>query len=81
MKRNIAVIGTAALVMAAVTACHDHGSSGSSAPTGPQSLDTAQVLEQARHTTETGSPSPVNNGALTLTDTGDTSEPISVNAN
>ena len=81
MKHNIAVIATAALVVAAVTACHDHGSSGSSEPTGPQSLDTAQVLDQARHTTETGSPYAVNDGLLTLTDTSDTSEPISVNAN
>jgi hypothetical protein len=81
MKRTIAVIATAALVVAAVTACHDHGSTGSSESTGPQSIGTAQVLDQARHTTETGSPYPVNDRALTLTDTSETSEPIGVNAN
>jgi hypothetical protein len=44
-----------------------------------QSLDTAQVLAQARETSETSTPYPVNDGALTLNDTSDTSEPISVN--
>jgi hypothetical protein len=81
MKRTIAVISTAVLVAAAATACNDGGSSAVPVPAGPQSLGTAQVLDQARQTTETGSPYAVNNGALTLTDTSDTSEPVSVNAN
>jgi hypothetical protein len=37
------------------------------------------VLAQARQTSETTSPYPVNNGALTLTDTSDTTQPINVN--
>jgi hypothetical protein len=41
-------------------------------------LDTAQVLALAKQTSETSSPFAVNGGALTLTDTSDTSEPISV---
>jgi hypothetical protein len=44
-----------------------------------QSLDTAQVLAQARHTSETSSPYPVNDDALVLTDTRDTTEPVSIN--
>ena len=81
MKRTIAVVSTAALVMVAVAACDDNGSSGSPGSSGSQSLGTAQVLEQARQTTETGTPYAVNDGALTLTDTSDTSAPIGVNAN
>jgi len=81
MKRTIAVISAAVLVTAAATACNDGGSSALPEPTGPQSLSTAQVLDQARHITETGSPYVVNDGGLTLTDTSDTSEPIGVNAN
>jgi hypothetical protein len=54
-------------------------SSSSSSAVMAQSLDTAQVLAQARETSETSTPYPVNDGALTLNDTSDTSEPISVN--
>lgn len=46
----------------------------------PQALDTSQVLAQARVTSETAEPYQVDDGALTLTDTSETSEPISVNA-
>jgi hypothetical protein len=63
------------------------GSSPSAPPPPPppppptsQSLDTSQVLMQAKQTSETSSPYPVDNGALTLTDTSETSAPISVNS-
>ena len=44
-----------------------------------QSLDTQQVLAQAQVTSETSEPYAVNDGALVLTDTSDTSEPININ--
>lgn len=46
----------------------------------PQSLDTSQVLAQARVTSETAEPYQVDGGLLTLTDTSETSEPININA-
>jgi len=42
-------------------------------------LDTAGVLAMARQTSEVNSPIPVDGGAVTLTDTSETAEPISVN--
>ena len=44
-----------------------------------QMLDTAQVLALAQQSSETSMPFAVNGGALTLTDTSETSEPASVN--
>jgi len=46
----------------------------------PQQLDTAQVLALAQQTSETSSPFQVNDGALTLTDTSDTSQAIVIDA-
>jgi len=43
-----------------------------------QQLDTAHVLALAQQTSDTSSPFQVDDGALTLTDTSDTSVPISV---
>ena len=48
-------------------------------PATGQSLDTAAVLAQARVTSETASPYAVNSGALTLTDTSDTTGALTVN--
>jgi hypothetical protein len=45
----------------------------------PQALDTAEVLAQARVPSENSEPYAVDDGALTLTDTSETSEPINVN--
>jgi hypothetical protein len=45
-----------------------------------QSLDTAQLLEQARRTSETADAYAVDGGALTLNDTSDSTDPIPVNA-
>jgi hypothetical protein len=45
-----------------------------------QSLDTGQLLEQARQASETSDPYAVDAGALRLTDTSDSSDPILVNA-
>jgi hypothetical protein len=60
------------------------GSSGSSAP-GPtatmQSLDTQEVLAQAQKPSETSSPYTVDDGLVVLTDTSDTTAPVSIDAN
>jgi hypothetical protein len=84
MKSTNLLAGAAALLTAtALTACG--GSSSSSVASPPpatpnaQSLDTAAVLAQAQHTSEIAFPYQVNDGALTLTDTSETSEPISAN--
>lgn len=49
-------------------------------PPGPstQALDTAQALTLAQQSSETSSPFKVADGALTLTDTSETSEPIAI---
>jgi hypothetical protein len=46
---------------------------------GTQSLDTAALLAQAKQPSETASPYPVNNGAVTLTDTSEANQPIKLN--
>jgi hypothetical protein len=86
MKRTWVLSGTATLVVVGVTGCGGMGSSAPSAMTAaapqslpqPQSLDTAQVLAQARSTSETGEPYLVNGGALKLTGTSETADPIRV---
>ncbi len=61
------------------------GSSGSSGPGGTtatqQKLDTQNVLAQAQMSSETGIPYTVDDGVVVLTDTSDTTAPISINAN
>jgi hypothetical protein len=84
VKHKIAILGVAALAAGSISACG--GGNGQAAAVMPpppsvtsQSLDAVQVLAQARQASETSSPYSVNDGALVLTDTSDTSEPISVN--
>ncbi len=74
-----------AAVLAAGCGGSDNGSGATTPPsstTPPTSstmaLDTAQVLALAQVTSETSSPFAVNAGALTLTDTSNTTAPISV---
>ena len=74
----------AAGAIGSVSACGGGGGSDvAQTPPAPssstQALDTAQVLIQARAISETSDPYPVNDGALILTDTSETSEPLSVN--
>jgi hypothetical protein len=45
-----------------------------------QQLDTSQVLAMAQQTSETSSPFQVNDGALTLTDTSESSQAIVIDA-
>ncbi len=90
MKCRMAILGVAAVAAGSISACGGGGGGGDSGqamatamPPPPsvthQSLDTAQVLAQARHTSETSSPYPVNDDGLVLTDTRDTTEPVSIN--
>lgn len=80
MKHRIAILGVAAIALGSMSGCG--GGNGQAAMPPPsmtsQSLDSAQVLAQARHTSETSSPYPVNDGALVLTDASDTTEPIDI---
>jgi hypothetical protein len=83
VKHWMAILGVAVIAAGSISACGgDNGQAVAAPPparVANQSLDTAQVLAQARHTSETSSPYPVNDGALVLTDTSDTAEPMSVN--
>jgi hypothetical protein len=91
VKCRMAILVVAAVAAGSISACGGGGGGGGDSgpamatamPPPPsvthQSLDTAQVLAQARHTSETSSPYPVNDDALVLTDTRDTTEPVSIN--
>ena len=93
MKRNGIRIAVVAIVIGTVAGCDDEsamsgasaaGSTAQSPAPQPQmhaqSLDTLQLLEQARQVSNTADPYLVNGGALRLTDTSDSSDPILVNA-
>ncbi len=82
MQRKIMVLGAAALATASLSACGDHSNSSTSTTTPPmtQQLDTAAVLAMAQKTSEVSQPIAVDDSAVTLTDSSDTTEPISVNA-
>jgi hypothetical protein len=84
VKHRMAILGVAAIAAGSISACGgDNGQAVAAAPpparVANQSLDTAQVLAQARHPSESSTPYPVNDGALVLTDTSDTTEPMSIN--
>jgi hypothetical protein len=85
VKHRMAILGVVAVAAGSISACGG-GDSGQAAAVAPppasvtsQSLDTMQVLAQARQPSETASPYPVNGGALVLTDTSDTTEPVNIN--
>jgi hypothetical protein len=82
MNRKLLLLGALGLTAVLTAACHDHSNS-PPAPPPPtsQSLDTAQVLALAQHTSESDAPTAVNGGALTLNDTSETSAPIPVTTN
>jgi hypothetical protein len=92
MKRNIALVTSVGVALGLLGGCGGadngppvaSGGSGSSAPGGTtpsqQSLDTQGVLAQAQTRSETASPYTVDDGALELTDTSETTAPISINA-
>ena len=80
MKHRIAILGVAAIAAGSMSGCGGNGQAAAMPPPGmtSQSLDSAQVLAQARQTSETSTPYPVNDGALVLTDASDTTEPITI---
>jgi hypothetical protein len=86
MNRKLLLLGALGLTAALTVACHDHDNNPPVTPPAPppstsQSLDTAQVLALAQHTSESDAPTAVNGGALTLDDASETSTPIPVSTN
>jgi hypothetical protein len=89
MNRKLAVITGVGLATALVGGCGSGGGEQTSTPpvtTSPappvstvQSLTTELVLAQAQHPSETATPYTVDDGQLVLTDTSETSDPISIN--
>jgi hypothetical protein len=84
MKRMTAMVALSALTGLGLTACGGGNSTGgtSVAPSPPamaQQLDTANVLALAQKTSESSTPFQVDDSALTLTDTSETSTAIMVN--
>ena len=79
MNRKTVLLGAAAVAAASLSACGDHAASGSMSMPTAQELDTAQVLALAQKTSEVNAPIQVDYGALTLTDTSETTAAISVN--
>jgi hypothetical protein len=78
MKHKLAIFGLATIVTGSLSACGGSDGGGSTGMTAPpsmaQSLDTAQVLAQARQTSEVTYPYGVNSGLVVLTDTSDVTE-------
>lgn len=85
MKHRMAILGVVAVAAGSMSGCGGGDSGQAAAVTPPpptvtsQSLDTMQVLAQARQPSETTSPYPVNDGAVVLTDASETTEPVSIN--
>ncbi|HLK71860.1 MAG TPA: hypothetical protein VKT19_07880 [Steroidobacteraceae bacterium] len=77
MRNRILILAVAAAAAAVISACGGGGGNVAAPPppSATQSLATSQVLAQARQTSETSVPYPIDGGALVLTDTSDTTEP------
>ncbi len=79
MKAKLFILGSVALA-GLVAACHDnHQGAAPPAPSTALALDTAHVLQLAQLSSETTNPSVVNGGAITITDTSETSQPLVIN--
>ena len=81
MKRRIVMTGISAVAAALLGACGGDG--GRAAPPPPPApmglaLTTAQLLDRARQSSETTEPLPVNGGALTITDTSESTDSVSL---
>jgi hypothetical protein len=86
MKRKLAIMTSIGVAAGLVSGCGGGnqgqsagGSGGSTAPTSV-SLTTVDVLSLAQKQSETAAPFAVDSGAVMLTDTSETSEPININA-
>jgi hypothetical protein len=82
MNVRMMILAIVAVALGSVSACGDNAGSGVAMPpsSSTQALDTAQVLRQARQTSEVTDPYPINDGALVLTDTSDNGEALGINA-
>ena len=89
MKRKLAIMTSVGLAAGLVSGCGGGGqgqtaSAGSGGSTMPMptsvSLTTGDVLTQAQKQSETAAPFAVDNGAVLLTDTSETSEPLNIDA-
>jgi hypothetical protein len=78
MKHRLLIFGLVGIATGSLCACGGSDAGGSAGmappPSMTQALDTAQVLAQARQTSETTYPYGVNSGAVVLTDTSDLTE-------
>jgi hypothetical protein len=84
MKIKLAGLSAAGVAATLVSACgNDDNTSMNPPPVPPpmtQSLDTAAVLALAMKSSETAEPFMVDDGAVVLTDTSETTDPISIDA-
>lgn len=88
MNRKATLIGVASVVAGVLAACghDDHNSTATTMPTPPTpptsttiNVTTAELLAHyATHPSETASPVAVNAGAFNITDTSETTTPISI---
>jgi hypothetical protein len=77
MKHRLVMFGLAAILAGSLSACGDSGAPAVSMTPPPgtnQGLDTAQVLAEARASSETSDPYAVNSGVVYFTDTLDTTD-------
>jgi hypothetical protein len=83
MNTKLAIVTSVGLAAGLVSGCGSEPGQSVGGTTPPvstsQSLNTAKVLAQAQVQSETSTPYAVDSGALTLTDTSETSEPMSIN--
>jgi hypothetical protein len=68
--------GAVGLSVSLLAACHDDHGGAPPPASSVKSLDTAQVLTLAGTPSETGTPFNVNDGALVLNDTSETTYPL-----
>ena len=86
MKSKLAILAGGALAASLVSGCGGGGSGGTTAPpptpppTSNLALNTEEVLALALQPSESQAPLPVDDGAVTITDTSDTTAPIAVAA-
>jgi hypothetical protein len=84
MKPKVATLAVVGMTVTLITACgHDDNTTMNPPPPPPptvQSLDTAAVLAMAMMSSETSDPIMVNEGVVVLTDTSETTDPISTDA-
>jgi len=83
MKGKLAIMTGVGLAAGLISGCGGGdgqvSSGGGSTPPNSVSLTTLEVLSLAQMPSDRSSPTAVNNGAVVLSDTSETSEPVSIN--